>query len=161
MAIARVALDCPVYSLFDYRLAGQEIRKGQLVVVPFRKGRKVGLVFDLVAHSEIDEARLLYIESVLPVEPLPETTLALIQFTSEYYQCPIGLAAFATLPAALKRVRYAPPKQHWQYVLTAAGRTLTPEQFPPRATLQRALCQSLYAKRVLRAADLLALSLRG
>jgi len=71
MAIARVALDCPVYSLFDYRLTGQEIQKGHLVVVPFRKRRTVGLVFDVVEHSHIETARLLYIESILPVEPLP------------------------------------------------------------------------------------------
>ncbi|MFL6580434.1 MAG: primosomal protein N' [Burkholderiales bacterium] len=158
MAIARVALDCPVYSLFDYRMTGQQVLKGHLVVVPFRKRRKVGLVFDVVEQSQIENARLLYIESILPLDPLPETTLALIEFSSEYYQCPIGLASFATLPAAVKRVRYAPPKPQWAYVLTGPGLALTPDEFPTRATLQRRLRESFHASPVLRAADLLALS---
>jgi len=34
---------------------------------------------------------------MLPVEPLPDDTLALIRFSSEYYQCPIGQAAFRRL----------------------------------------------------------------
>ncbi|HXF15638.1 MAG TPA: primosomal protein N' [Burkholderiales bacterium] len=161
MAIAKVALDCPLYSLFDYRFTGQAIQKGQLVIVPFRRRRTVGLVFDVVERSQIEESRLRYIENILPVEPIPDTTLALIQFSSEYYQCPIGLAAFATLPAAMKRVRYATPRQQWLYVLTEAGLALTPEQFPARATLKRRLCESFHAKGALRAPDLLDLSLGG
>ena len=158
MPIARVALDCPVYSLFDYRVTDQEIRKGHLVVVSFRKRRKVGLVLEVVKESQIDEARLRYVESILPVEPLPETTLALIQFSSAYYQCPVGLAAFATLPAAVKNVRYVAPKPRWQYALTSVGMEVRPDQFRTRATLQRQLCQSLHEKRVLRASDLRGLS---
>ncbi len=99
MAIARVALDCPVNSLFDYRSTGPPPQVGQLVVVPFGRRRQVGLVLEVAERSEIDDARLRNVERVLPVEPLPEDTLALIRFSSEYYQCPIGQAAFVALPA--------------------------------------------------------------
>ncbi len=143
MAIARVALDCPVDSLFDYRSNGQGLVPGQLVVVPFGRRRQVGLVLDVADHSQITDARLRIIESIVPVGPLPADTLALIRFSSEYYQCPIGQAAFVALPAALRRVRYVAPEPQWQYVLTAAGKELSPDQFPARAIVKRRLLEAL------------------
>jgi primosomal protein N' (replication factor Y) len=160
MAIARVALDCPVNSLFDYRSTAQPPQIGQLVVVPFGRRRQVGLVLEAAEHSEIADVRLRSIESILPVEPLPDDTLALIRFSSEYYQCPIGQAAFVALPAALRRVRYAGPKPQWQYVLTNAGRELTPDQFPARAIVKRRLLIALRSAPLGRA-DLLAVSARA
>jgi len=161
MTIARVALDCPVDSMFDYRTRGQIPQIGQLVVVPFGKRRQVGLVLDIAEYSQLADARLRDIESILPVEPLPDHTLALIRFSSDYYQCPIGQAAFVALPAALRRVRYVGPKPQWQYVLTDAGRELRPDQFPARATIKHKLLEALRAKPVLRRADLLAVSARA
>jgi primosomal protein N' (replication factor Y) len=161
MTIARVALDCPVDSLFDYRTRGQMPQIGQLVVVPFGRRRQVGLVLDVAEYSELPDARLRDIESILPVEPLPGDTLALIRFSSEYYQCPIGQAAFVALPAVLRRVRYVGPKPQWQYVLTDAGRELRPDRFPVRATIKRKLLEVLRASPVLRRPDLLAVSVRA
>jgi len=143
MPIARVALDCPVNSLFDYRSTGQPPRVGQLVVVPFGRRRQVGVVLEIAEHSQIPDARLRDVEGILPVEALPEETLALIRFSSEYYQCPIGQAAFVALPAALRRIRYAGPEPQWQYVLTNAGKALAPDPFPARATLKRKLLEAL------------------
>jgi primosomal protein N' (replication factor Y) len=161
MAIARVALDCPVNALFDYRSSGLGPVVGQLVVVPFGRRRQVGLVLDVAEHSEIADARLRRIESIVPVEPLPVDTLALIRFSSEYYQCPIGQAAFVALPAALRRVRYAAPKPQWQYVLTAAGKELHPDQLPVRAKAKRRLLEALRSAPALRRTDLLAMSARA
>ena len=161
MTIARVALDCPVDSLFDYRSTGQTPPVGQLVVVPFGRRRQVGLVLDVAEHSEIADVRLRSIESSLPVEPLPGDTLALIRFSSEYYQYPIGQAVFVALPAALRRVRYAGPKLRWQYVLTGTGWELSPDQFPARAMVKRRLLEALRSAPVLRHRDLLAVSARA
>jgi primosomal protein N' (replication factor Y) len=158
MAIARVALDCPVDSLFDYRTSAVSPRVGQLVVVPFGRRRQVGLVLELAEHSELADQRLRNVERLLPVEPLPGDTLDLTRFSSEYYQYPIGQAAFVALPAALRRVRYAGPKLRWQYVLTDSGRDRNPDQFPARATIQRRLLQALLAAPALRHDDLRALS---
>ncbi len=158
MAIARVALDCPVNSLFDYRSTGQPPQVGQLVVVPFGRRRQVGLVLEVAEQSEIADARLRSIESILPVEPLPDHMLALIRFSSEYYQCPIGQAAFVALPAAMRRVRYVGPEPQWQYVLTTAGRELSADQFRARATVKRRLLEALHSARALRRSDLPAVS---
>ena len=161
MAIARVALDCPVNSLFDYRTTGQPPRPGQLVVVPFGRRRQVGLVLEVADRSLIADNRLRNVEGMLPVAPLPDDTLALIRFSSEYYQCPIGQAAFVALPAALRRVRYVGPKPQWQYVLTNAGRDLSADHFPGRATIKRRLLEALRSAPVLRREDLLAVSSRA
>ena len=134
---------------------------GQLVVVPFGRRRQVGLVLDVAERSEIAAARLRSIESIVPVEPLPADTLVLIRFSSEYYQCPIGQAALVALPAALRRVRYVAPKPQWQYVLTAAGKELSPDQFPVRAIVKRQLLQALRSAHALRRPDLSAMSARG
>ena len=161
MTIAKVALDCPVNSLFDYRLTGQTPQVGQLIVVPFGRRRQVGLVLEVAEHSEIADVRLRSIERFLPVEPLPGDTLTLIRFSSDYYQYPIGRAAFVALPAALRRVRYVAPKPQWQYVLTSAGRELSPEQFPARAVVKRKLLEALRSVAVLSRPDLLTMSARA
>ncbi len=161
MGIARVALDCPMNSLFDYRQPGQRLTVGQLVVVPFGVRRQVGLVLEVAEQSEIADARLRSIESVMPVEPLPAHTLALIRFSSDYYQCPIGQAAFAALPAVFRRVRYVAPEPQRQYVLTATGRNLNADQFPVRAIVKRRLLQALRSEHALRRSDLNALSARA
>ena len=158
MAIARVALDCPVNSLFDYRATGPLPNVGQLVVVPFGRRRQVGLVLEIAKHSEIATARLRNVERILPVEALPAHTLALIRFASEYYQCPIGQAALGALPAALRRVGYAGPAPQWQYVLTNTGKALAVDELPARATVKRRLLEALRVAPALRRADLLAVS---
>ncbi|MBC8006547.1 MAG: primosomal protein N' [Prolixibacteraceae bacterium] len=161
MAIVRVALDCPVDSLFDYRSTGKVPQPGQLVVVPFGRRRRVGLVLEVAETSQIADVRLRSVESLLPVEPLPNDSLALIRFSSEYYHCPIGLAAFVALPAALRRVRYVAPRQQWQYVLTIAGRNLSPDHFPAGASVKRRLLEAMRSVPALRRPDLLAMSARA
>ncbi len=160
MVIAKVALDCPVDSLFDYRTTAA-VEVGQLVVVTFGKRRQVGLVLEVSDQSAVADARLRDVESILPVEPLPLETLALIRFAGAYYHHPIGQAAFTALPAALRQVRYAAPKIQGQYALTDAGRRLSPDQFPTRAVIMRKLLAALAAAPLLTLADLRALSPRA
>jgi len=149
MVIARVALDVPVAELFDYAAAGHDLRPGHLVAVPFGRKRQVGLVVGLAQHSAIPDARLKRIERVLPVEPLPEATLKLIHFCSDYYHHPLGQVAFVALPTALRRVGYVAARASSCFALTAAGHALPDEQFPKRATAMRGLMAALRASGVL------------
>jgi primosomal protein N' (replication factor Y) len=149
MAIARVALDVPLFSLFDYRVDRLAPVPGHLVVVPFGKRRQVGVVVEIAEHSEIADARLRWIERILPVDPLPIDTLALIRFCSDYYHYPIGQAALAALPVVLKRPGYAGSKRQWEYLLTLAGHELQPDCFPARAALKHRLLKALRSNSVL------------
>lgn len=161
MAITKVALDCPVNSLFDYRAGEQIAAEGQLVVVPFGNRRQVGLVMEIAERSDLPTTRLRSVEKILPVAALPGDSLALIRFASEYYQCPIGQAAFVGLPAVLRRVRYVSPEASHEYALTATGWKLTPDQFPARAVIMRRLLDALRLGNGLGQAQLRALSARA
>ena len=161
MAIAKVALDCPVNSLFDYRAGELIAAEGQLVVVPFGKRRRVGLVMEVAERSDLPATRLRSIEKILPVAALSGDSLALIRFASEYYQCPIGQAAFVGLPAVLRRVRSVLPEPPHEYALTATGWKLTPDQFPARAVIMRRLLDALRLGNGLGLVQLRALSARA
>ena len=54
MAIARVALDVPLESLFDYRTGDVAPLPGQLVVVPFGRRRDVGSWVELANIPDCD-----------------------------------------------------------------------------------------------------------
>jgi primosomal protein N' (replication factor Y) (superfamily II helicase) len=143
VSIARVALDVPIDTLFDYRIGAHTVRPGQLVVVPFGKRRLVGIVFELTAESQVDNARLRFIQSVLPLDPLPADVLSLIQFASTYYRCPIGEAAFTSLPAPFRQPRYAPAEKQKSYSLPQSVRDALLETIPRRAILLHRIVDAL------------------
>ena len=161
MTIARIALDVPLETLFDYRTGDLAPVPGQLVVVPFGRRRDVGVVVELADRSEIADARLRRIERFLPLDPLPEDLLALTRFCSDYYHHPFGRALLSTLPSLIKRARYSGPKRQWEYSLTAAGRALRADQFPPAAAVKRRLLAALSTSAALGQAQLRALSARA
>jgi len=161
MTIARIALDVPLETLFDYRTGDLAPVPGQLVVVPFGRRRDVGVVVELADRSEIADARLRRIERFLPLDPLPEDLLALTRFCSDYYHHPFGRALLSTLPSLIKRAGYSGPKRQWQYALTSAGRALRADQFPPGASVKRRLLAALSTSPALGQAQVRALSARA
>ena len=84
MKIARVALDVPLDEAFDFVAPGDaEIPRGSLVVVPFGRARKVGVVVANAAASQIPATRLKVVESVVDdVPPLDAAVLDLLEFCS-------------------------------------------------------------------------------
>jgi primosomal protein N' (replication factor Y) len=161
MAIARIALDVPLETLFDYRTGDLAPVPGQLVVVPFGRRRDVGVVVELAEHSEIADARLRRIERILPLDPLPQDLLALTRFCSDYYHHPFGQALLSTLPSLIKRARYSGPKRQWEYALTSTGRALRGDRFPPAAAVKRRLLAALSTSAALGQTQARALSARA
>lgn len=109
MRIARVAVDTPLFTLFDY-LAGEldETAIGRLVRVPFGRRTRLGVVFEIADSSSVDVARLKPVIGVIDAVPrLTGDVLALLAFTADYYQYPIGAATLASLPPLL---RAGPPR---------------------------------------------------
>jgi primosomal protein N' (replication factor Y) (superfamily II helicase) len=132
--IARVALDVPLDEAFDFRIPeGIGAVVGSLVVVPFGRTRKVGVVVGKGARSAVPEARLKDIEEVVgDVPPLRPEELALFRFCAGYYHRGLGEVIGASLPPRLRQVRRRrlPPAEP-----SAAGdagfenvMALTPEQ---------------------------------
>jgi primosomal protein N' (replication factor Y) len=104
--IARVALDVPLDECFDFALPeALEPAVGALVVVPFGRTRKVGVVVARPATSEVDMARLREVEAVVEdVPPLDPAHLEILEFCASYYQRGLGVVIAASLPPRLRQV---------------------------------------------------------
>jgi primosomal protein N' (replication factor Y) len=134
LKIARVALDVPLDDVFDFRVPeGSVVPLGSLVVVPFGRSRKVGVVVGLAGDSAVPAAKLRPIESVVEdVPPLTEAHLELFDFCARYYQRPLGEVVGAALPPRLRQVSrralVAPPPASPQPPRLVETFALTPEQ---------------------------------
>lgn len=107
MKIARVALDVPLEEAFDFVLPeGLDAPIGTLVVVPFGRSRKVGVVVERPARSAVAAERLKPVERIVDdVAPLAERDLAVLRFCASYYQRGLGEVIAASLPPRLRQVR--------------------------------------------------------
>ncbi|AFL75638.1 primosomal protein N' [Thiocystis violascens] len=106
-AILRVAVAAPLAELFDYlppvSPAPVTLTPGLRLLVPFGRGRRVGMLLRIASHTEQDPARLKRVESVLDARPLlSPADLRLIEWAAAYYRQPIGEALFTALPARLR-----------------------------------------------------------
>jgi primosomal protein N' (replication factor Y) len=107
MRIARVALDVPLEQEFDFLVPdGLDPPRGSLVVVPFGRSAKVGVVVSRPARPEIAADRLRELAAaVQDVAPLAERDFGLLGFCASYYLRPLGEVIHACLPPRLRQVR--------------------------------------------------------
>ena len=110
----RIAVAAPLPMLFDYLPAaggsgsGGAPKPGMRVLVPFGRSRRLGVIVELITHTEQNPQRLRPIESVLDESPLLQTEdIELILWAADYYQHAPGEALFSALPVRLRRP--APP----------------------------------------------------
>ncbi len=105
--ILRVAVAAPLAELFDYLPPAASPRRvlvpGLRLLVPFGRGRRVGMLLRIASRTEQDPARLKRVEAVLDARPLlSPADLNLIEWAAAYYQQPIGEALFTALPTRLR-----------------------------------------------------------
>jgi primosomal protein N' (replication factor Y) (superfamily II helicase) len=111
-AVLRIAIPVPLMQVFDYlppkgTNAG-ELARGCRVLVPFGRGRRVGVVIDAAAHSDLADDRLRRVLAVLDPAPLLTAELMdAVVWTSRYYHYPLGEVLHAALPAGLRSARAA------------------------------------------------------
>ncbi|MBK6980297.1 MAG: primosomal protein N' [Betaproteobacteria bacterium] len=107
MKIARVALDVPLEQAFDFLVPeGLDPARGSLVVVPFGRTAKVGVVVARAARSDVPAERLRELAKVFDdVAPLAARDLELLEFCAAYYQRPLGEVLHASLPPRLRQAR--------------------------------------------------------
>jgi primosomal protein N' (replication factor Y) len=123
VSIVHVALDIPLAEHFDFRAPeGVEIPVGALVVVPFGRARKIGVVVGRGTRSDVPAERLKAVESIVDdVGPFQPAELELFEFCAAYYQRALGEVIAASLPPRLRQVsrrKLAPAA-----ALAAAGET--------------------------------------
>jgi len=141
-SLIQVALDTPLYRLFDYRLpdGSGAVLPGSLVEVPFGRTVQVGVALGPPADSTTQADKLRDVIRVLDDRPaLSADILRLAQFCADYYHYPLGAILLATLPPRLRNATPFAADTPW-LVLTESGRVAVP---PARAKAQGALLDAL------------------
>jgi len=101
--IARVALPLPLAQTFDYLSESSELLPGCRVRVPFGRSHRIGIVVDIVEHTDFAGDRLKSIEAVLDPQPLLDAELlASLRRAADYWCGAIGDVIFGALPLALR-----------------------------------------------------------
>ena len=138
MEIARVAIDVPVDTLFDY-LPGPATAAdvGRRVLVPFGRTDTVGVLYGFAAAEEPFDRKLKPVARVLQdVQPLDDRILRLLDFCARYYHYPLGATVMGALPPRLRRIGALPSKLAKVYALSESGRKRALAQAPARISLQ-------------------------
>ena len=146
-----MALDVPLARNFDYLAqdaTGDDV--GRLVVVPFGRGRRVGVITGMADTTDVAPGRLRAVQRIVRTRPpLPPDTLALCRFCSGYYHHPLGEVLLGALPTALRRADAAQLAPPVVFRLTAAGHAVRLDTLPASATARRALLERFHAAGVL------------
>ena len=138
MSIARVALPVATSQLFDYWIpAGADVRAGAIVKVSLGRRRIAGVVTELASEASVPRDRIVPIDEVVALPPLPDDVRDLCAFVAAYYQAPLGLA-FALAMPPLRAGRAKRRHDERPLALSAAGRTALPPALM-RAPVARAL----------------------
>lgn len=102
----RVALDVPGAEGFDYGVTPEQagaVREGVWVLVPWGRGRRIGLVTGLREDTPVPPDRLRALIGVLDDAPAPDPDwLALLRFAARYYHRTIGEVALPAIPRLLR-----------------------------------------------------------
>jgi primosomal protein N' (replication factor Y) len=111
-SVARVALDVPLDTLFDYAVPEALAPQiGDRVAVPFGARQRLGIVVELSGGTELPASRVKEIVSVRDDAPaLSQHWLELMRFLAGYYQRPLGETILAALPPRLRSVKPLPKK---------------------------------------------------
>ena len=143
--ILRIALPIPNSDVFDYLPANSthHTLPGMRFWVPFGKRKLVGVLVDVVSHSQLPAAKLKKVLEALDETPvLSAELLQLLSWASQYYHHALGEVVNNALPTLLRgHYVIAPPTTIiWQ--LSEAGRAIDSDTLR-RAPKQQALLQLL------------------
>jgi len=113
--ILRLALPSPLRCLFDYlppSRAASDLQPGIRLRVPFGRRQMVGVLVEVVSHSDIAPAKLKAALEVLDEQPvIPPPLLHLCRFAASYWQHSLGDTLSCALPLLL---RQGEPAKRWQ-----------------------------------------------
>jgi primosomal protein N' (replication factor Y) (superfamily II helicase) len=101
--ITAVAVHLPGAECFDF-FATTELPRGQLVLLPWGNGQRVGVVLAAQVQASVPPERIKPIAGAITQWPaLPVSVLELARFTATYYQRGVGEVLLAAIPEPLTR----------------------------------------------------------
>ena len=124
MNIVRVALAVPLPRFFDY-LYSPDLTPiiGGRVLVPFGSQKRVGIVVDLPASSDVAKEKLKPIIDVLDTESLfNSTTWDWLAWSANYYHAALGDVLFQALPVKLRNGESAVKNDRTFWRITELGK---------------------------------------
>ena len=124
MNIVRVALAVPLPRFFDY-LYPPDLTPivGGRVLVPFGSQKRVGIVVDLPASSDVAKEKLKPIIDVLDAESLfNSTTWDWLAWSANYYRAALGDVLFQALPVKLRNGESAVKNDRTFWRITELGK---------------------------------------
>ncbi|OOG43329.1 primosomal protein N' [Rhodanobacter sp. C05] len=122
-AVLRVALPVPLLTLFDYLPpAAGEACAGCRVLVPFGRGRQVGVVVAVEAETAVSGSRLKQVIRLLDETPLLDAELMqTLAWAADYWLGAPGEAYANALPLALREAKPPPALGDEYWSLSSAG----------------------------------------
>jgi primosomal protein N' (replication factor Y) (superfamily II helicase) len=105
---AKVAVDLPIARHFDYAIP-EEIRPrcvpGAWVIVPWGKGQKLGIIFNVGEPPELPPEKIRPIHKIVEGAPLlPRSWMNLVEFAATYYHRGLGEVALNGIPKFFKQL---------------------------------------------------------
>jgi primosomal protein N' (replication factor Y) (superfamily II helicase) len=105
---AKVAIDLPIARHFDYSIPEEILSScipGTWIVVPWGKGRKLGIVFEVGKPPELLPEKIRPILNILNGAPvLPQSWMKLVEFAATYYHRGLGEVALNGIPKFFKQL---------------------------------------------------------
>lgn len=124
--IIKIAVPCPLYQTFDYRLpdtlSNCKIEPGMRVRVPFGRQKLIGFIIEEIQTSDFPLAKLKFITALLDEKSLlPASMLELLFWAARYYVHPLGDVFQTALPVYLRNNDDATPPltEYWHIKATA------------------------------------------
>jgi len=146
--IARVAVQVPLYGLFDYIIPPSfkvRLLEGCRVRVAFGRKPLVGMVMSVSDQSSFPANKLKPLLELIDAEPvLSPDILSLLQWAARYYHYPLGEVIFSSLPKLIRQGDSLELKHEKCWKLTPLGREINVDEVK-RAPKQSALLQYIQA----------------
>ncbi|HQN64847.1 MAG TPA: primosomal protein N' [Methylophilus sp.] len=153
--ILRIALDVPLDRLFDYSDNGFSARIGNRVVVSFAGRNLIGVVIDIVTHSELKLEKLKTVAHVFDDVVFDNDSFKLLKFCADYYHAPLGQVLLSSLPLRLRQTKPAATRKTYSYRLCA---TIDLTGIPTRQAVLRRVVQALQSSESLTEVQLVQIS---
>ena len=150
MAILRVAVAAPVYSIFDYLPPVgcdlSQLHCGVRVRVPFGRGERCGVLLQVASESPLQSNRLKRVLEILDDQALfSAEDIALLRWAADYYRYPPGEVFASALPARLRKGTKDKRGACSGWRLTPPGGAVDPDELnraPRQAELMKLLSHS-------------------
>lgn len=140
--ILKVAVPAPLYQSFDYLAPANlatPLQPGMRLRIPFGRRRLVGVLLDVVSHSDLPNARLkAALDCLDDTALLPDDLLNLARWASAYYHHPVGEVMQQLLPPGLRRGQPGELSQPARWRITESGAQIHLDTLK-RAPRQRSL----------------------